>query len=519
MRRAAYSFIVLLAISLGTLFFRLGSLPLSGADEPRYARIAQEMSEQGNWVTPILEKKPWLEKPPLYYWITIPFYSVFRSHETAARSGPALCALLTAMAIFLLGARRWSLNAGLLGAAILLTTLGLAGFGRSASTDIPFTCCLTLSLAILAAAVRQDIGPKVLFAYVFLGLAVLGKGPVAVILAAGICLCTWHLDERGTLVRNWRLIPGIAIAAAVSLPWFWLAFRENGYAFISTFIINHNIARYLTEIHHHAQPFYYYLPVLLGLLFPWSGWLLSLAKSPVKGLQRWRSWDPQMVFLTAWFLVPIVFFSLSGSKLAGYILPSLPPLALILGIRLSAPVDRFRLRAASAVHLALSTAMAAGAVFYFNRSYGGNWQVGLLLALAIFVPALVAFISGFAGHSLRAFTATAIQGVLLVVVLAQFGFPVLGAYHSTRDIAQLALQNRRGGEPIVTYRFFHHSLYYYTGYQVAGRIETPDALAGYGSCLVVTDVKRIGDLAGMKYAVLAKQGNFRLLRVATDSTN
>ncbi len=103
MRRALPSLIVLIAISLGSIFFRLGSLPLTGPDEPRYARIAQEMHDQGTWVTPTLEGKPWLEKPPLYYWLTIPFYSVFNSPETAARVAPALCALAAALAIFWLG--------------------------------------------------------------------------------------------------------------------------------------------------------------------------------------------------------------------------------------------------------------------------------------------------------------------------------------------------------------------------------------------------------------------------------
>ena len=103
MRRALPSLIILIAISSGSLFFHLGSLPLTGADEPRYARIAQEMHERGAWITPELEGKPWLEKPPLYYWITSPLYSIFSSPETASRVGPALCALIAALAIFWVG--------------------------------------------------------------------------------------------------------------------------------------------------------------------------------------------------------------------------------------------------------------------------------------------------------------------------------------------------------------------------------------------------------------------------------
>lgn len=504
-----YLFLLLL-ISTGTLFFRLGSLPLAGADEPRYARIAQEMRQSGNWITPTLEAKPWLEKPPLYYWITAPFYSVF-TDETAARTGNALCALLTALAIFALGTRFRSRHAGFLGAAILLTSLGFVGFGRSASTDIAFTCCLTLALSILAAAFDKDIGIKVLAAYVFLGLAILAKGPVAVILAAGIGLLAWYVDERSVLPRRWRIVPGLIITAAVSIPWFWLAFSQNGYAFISTFVINHNIARYLTDIHHHSQPFYYYVPVILGLIFPWTGWLLMLVKSPAGALRRWREWDPRMVFLVCWFLFPILFFSLSGSKLAGYVLPSLPPLALILALRLDS--QEGRLRPAVITHLVLSALMAFGTPIYFYIGYGGNWQTGIPVAAAILIPAAVAFFKGRKGNFAGAVRTTAIQGVLIVVALALFAFPVMSDYHSTRDIARLALQVRKASEPILTYRYFHHTLHYYTGYQVTDRVETPEGLVKYGNCLIVTNDRGLAGLSGVDYSLLGKEGDLSLVRV------
>jgi 4-amino-4-deoxy-L-arabinose transferase-like glycosyltransferase len=620
-RRAIPSLILLIAISCGALFFRLGSLPLSGADEPRYARIAQEMGALGNWVTPRIEGKPWLEKPPLYYWLTIPAYSVFNINETAARLGPALCALITALAIFWLGSTLWSRQAGFFGAAILLTSLGFIGFGRSASTDMPFTCCLTLALAMLlakpgvatGAAGSAGVSPnaayylhpapkapwsavacyrlkasidvnygrfmrihkgasklahskgfapgkkyaalgvspastagtaavpaspvRLLFAYVFLGFAVLAKGPVAIILAAGILLSVWYLDERGGLFHKWHVIPGVLIAAAVSIPWFWLVFKQNGFAFISTFFINHNLARYITGIHHHPQPFFYYIPVLLALLFPWSGWLpLLISRSPLQALRRWREWDIRMVFLSCWFLFPILFFSLSDSKLAGYILPSLPPLALIMGIYISRAIPnvgvgvgvgigvgfsslKSRLRIAAFLGLILSAGMAIAAPLVFQKDYGGAWKTGLLLSAAILIPAVFSFVYKLKGKCLQAFGATLLQGLVLVVVLAQFAFPVLGAYYSTRDIAHRALELRQSDEPIITYRFFHHSLHYYTDYQVAGKLDDAASLIefarDYPGTLVVTNaagMKEILSLREISAASLAEQGNFRLMR-------
>ena len=521
MQRTLPSLIVLFVISLATLFFRLGSLPLTGADEPRYARIAQEMHDQGKWVTPTLEGNPWLEKPPLYYWLTIPFYSVLKSHETAARIAPVACAVIAALSVFWLASVLTTRLAGFLSAAVLLTSLGFAGYGRGASTDMPFTCCFTIAMAILAAAIEKNIGPRVLLAYIFLGLAILAKGPVALILAAGIGLCIWLLDDRAGVLRRWRVIPGIIITGAVSIPWFWLAFRQNSFAFIASFFINHNIARFFTDIHHHSQPFYFYIPVLLALIFPWSGWLLILlSKSPLQSLRRWREWNPAVVFLACWFLVPMIFFSLSGSKLAGYILPSLPPLALILGIRVSRWIDGSAktsgMRAAMVLQLILSVGMAIAAPIFFNKNYGGHWGIGLILSAAVLIPAVFAFAFGFKSQVRRAFIATALQGVVLLVAVAQFAFPVLGAYHSTREIAHQALSLRTTGEPIVTYQFFHHTLHYYTNYQIVEDLDSPESLAeflqSHPTALVVT--KTIPVLRSVTVTPLCTQANLYLLRVA-----
>jgi 4-amino-4-deoxy-L-arabinose transferase-like glycosyltransferase len=516
---------IFLVIAFIVLFFQLGGLPLTGPDEPRYARIAEEMRGGGTWVTPILEGKPWLEKPPLYYWIARPFYSIFDSPEIAARAGTAICALLTALAVYWAGGAIWTALAGKISALILLTTLGLAGFGRSATTDMPFTCFLTLSLAIFAVAAEKDIGKKIFAAYIFLGVATLGKGPVAVVLAAGAALIYWFLAGRGGTLRRWRPFSGLLITSAVALPWFLLAFRENGYVFISTFFINHNFARYLTDIHHHVQPFYYYLPVLVALFFPWSGWLLVLTpRSFRENLRRWREWRSGTIFAACWFFVPIIFFSFSGSKLPGYILPSLPPLALILGSRLAAAIQEKReiprLRTALWAQLFLSFCMAVAAPVFFYKDYGGNWKTGLCISAAALIPAIFAFVYGHKGNSLAAVKATVAQGTILIAVVALFAFPVLGDYMSTRTIARQALALRESGEPLVFWRFFHHTFQYYTDYQAQTRLDDMDALRHFAetapSFLAITKEAGMRELENhpeISVKLLFRQGNFLLIQI------
>jgi 4-amino-4-deoxy-L-arabinose transferase-like glycosyltransferase len=526
--------LLLILISLCTFFFRLGSLPFLGSDEPRYARIAQEMSEQGRWITPILEGRPWLEKPPLYYWSTIPFYRMFGMSETTARLSSALLSLVAAYFIYWMGVRLWTRQAGLFGAVLFLTCVGAVAFGRSASTDMPMTACLTATLAILGVAAVQDLeGWKVWVGYLFLGLATLGKGPVAPLLVAGIGFLFWLMDERGDFIRRWRIVPGILIMAAVTLPWFWLAFRQNGFAFIAIFIVNHNIARYITDIHHHTQPVYYFLPVLPGLLFPWTAWLLlAWPRSLRKTVQGWRNWDRRVLFLACWILFPFLFFSLSHSKLPGYVLPLLPPLALLIGARIPdrTGVEEMRpgratplsLHVVAWAHLALASALAVAFPVVFHKGYGESWAAGLPVSAACLVPAL--FMLYFARHrrAVAAFGATTVQGVILILALAQFAFPAIGRSQSARDIAQQVMAHREGTEPIVTYNYFHHALNYYTGYRVSEDLPDPVVLGQYAAShprfLVVTETSHVPEIsnlerAGCSVVILGDQGRLRLLRV------
>ena len=518
------SCLLLAIIAAGTLFFRLGGLPLLGADEPRYARIAGEMMLENRWVTPVLEGRPWLEKPPLYYWLTIPIFRVAGQGEATARLAPALAAFWTALVIYWLGSTLWSRLAGLIGGSALLTMVGFAAFGRSASTDMPMTACMTTGLAVLAAAaVREDLaGWRVLAGYVFLGLAILAKGPVALILATGVGACYWALNSRMRL-RRWHPVAGLVIVLAVSLPWFWLAFRQNGFGFILVFLINHNLARYVTDIHHHSQPFFYFVPITLGLIFPWSFWLLfSASGAGLRRLRQWREWNPANLFLACWILFPLVFFSISRSKLPGYVLPILPPLALVLGATYAGWIEGGRpsKRGAAVVHLLGSAAVGAGVMFALRTRYGAGWEPGALIALLTLLPALAAGIAAVHGRWRTAAVASTVQGMAAVMVFVLVASPYLARVLSARDIALAALSNRANGEEIVTYKYSHHSLDYYTGYRVASDIESPSELAQFAEkqhrFLVVTQQRWLPELRQLKCCTirrLAGQGPLRLIRV------
>lgn len=516
-------------LAAGALFYGLGTLPLIGSDEPRYARIAGEMMLENRWVTPVLQGRPWLEKPPLYYWLTIPVFRLAGQGEAAARLGPALAAFWSALVVYWLGGALWSRLSGLIGASALLTMVGFAAFGRSASTDMPMAACMTTAMAIFAVSAVKDDQPlwRLLAGYVFLGLAVLAKGPVALILAVGTGTSYWAFQDR-LRARRWHPLAGLLIVLAVSLPWFWLVFRQNGFGFILVFFINHNLARYVTDIHHHTQPFYYFIPVTLGLIFPWSAWLLfSVSGDALRKLRRWREWDPAKAFLGCWILFPLIFFSLSKSKLPGYVIPVLPPIALLLGVRFagwirSGPSPR---RGAAVAHALVSVAVGAGVMVALRAKYGAGWAPGLLIALFTVLPALVVAAAAMRGRWRAAVKAMVVQGLVSVMAFAVLASPYLARKLSAREIALAALSARSAGEEIATFQYFHHTLDYYTGYQVSSSLESSAALEEFAGkrrhFLVVTQERwlpLLHRLTNCTVQPLAEQDQLRLLRVTRKSS-
>jgi 4-amino-4-deoxy-L-arabinose transferase-like glycosyltransferase len=356
--------ILIVATLYVSYFSHLGAIGFVGPDEPRYAWIARDMAETGDWVTPRLYGKPWFEKPPLYYWGAALSFKIFGVSEAAARLPSAISALLATLALAWLAWRIYGLETARWLVLLLPTTVGMIGFSHAAATDMPFSAMLTIAMACAAVALRlvprwesgadvaltadgasANLGRSktpwlalILFGF-FLGAAVLAKGPAGIILSGG-AVFFWALFSR-----RWRdafrMFHPAAIASfcVTALPWYVLCARRNP-DFFRIFIIEHNFKRYLTPEFQHIQPFWFYVPITLLALLPWT--LLIFA--PLK--DGWRAWNekrwrnsPEMYF-ACWAAFPLAFFSLSQSKLPGYILPVIPPLGLFLAQSLTLRVRR-----------------------------------------------------------------------------------------------------------------------------------------------------------------------------------
>ena len=331
--RASTDWLLLAGFCGFLFFFGLAYFGLIGADEPRYAQVAREMLARHDWITPTLGGKPWLEKPPLYYWQAMLAYSIFGVSDWAARLPSAADATLMVIAIYLF---LKTLRPGfqLDGALMTASGAGVIGFARAASTDMPLAAMFTIALLAWYAWYESESKIDLAIFYLFLALGMLAKGPVAPLLAALIIALFAAAKRDFHLLLRTLWIPGILLFCAISLPWY-VAVQIRNPEFLRVFILEHNLARFGTNLYHHPEPLWYFIPVTLIGLTPWTVCVLaSLAES----FRVWRAERQQMlasedalnVFLIIWLIVPVVFFSLSKSKLPGYIVPVLPAGTLLL---------------------------------------------------------------------------------------------------------------------------------------------------------------------------------------------
>jgi 4-amino-4-deoxy-L-arabinose transferase-like glycosyltransferase len=332
---------ILIVATLYVCYFsHLGAIGFVGPDEPRYAWIARDMAETGDWVTPRLYGKPWFEKPPLFYWGAALSFKLFGVSEAAARLPSAISALLATLALAWLALRLYGAETARWLLLLLPTSVGMIGFSHAAATDMPFSGMLTIAMvcaAVVLGLTRDEKSPVlprtpwlalILFGF-FLGLAVLAKGPAAIILSGG-GVFFWAL-----FTKRWRdafrLFHPAAIATfcLTALPWYILCARRNP-DFFRIFIIEHNFKRFLTPEFQHNQPIWFYGPIMLLALIPWIALLVPLCMDiwQLSKSEHLRRQSALLFF--SWAGFTLLFFSVSRSKLPGYVLPSVPPIVMLL---------------------------------------------------------------------------------------------------------------------------------------------------------------------------------------------
>ncbi len=388
--------------------YGLGHLPLVGPDEPRYAQVAREMYLRGDYVTPTLGGHTWFEKPALLYWMMMASYRLFGVSEWAARLGPALSGLLTAFLIYWMGRRiERAVQAekgtaddgfGLWGGVALSSSAGLIVFSRAASFDVLVTCTVTAALAcfFVAEIEGNEKRRRWLTAgfYAAVGASLLAKGLVGIVIPFGV-IGLYYLLRREWPRKGLFLsaLWGIPLACVVAASWYAPVIARHGWTFVDEFFIQHHFARFVSDKYHHPQRFYFYLPIVLMLTLPWA---VVFIKGLVSARRwQWRASDVESkarVFALAWLVAPIAFFSFSGSKLPGYILPALPGAMLLVGERLSRFVRGEEGNAGVRFTGAILLIFALAGIIYAARTSEMTIMCALVIATPLVIAGLLAIL-------------------------------------------------------------------------------------------------------------------------------
>lgn len=372
----------LFLLALAWLALTLGVRPLALPDEGRYVSVAWEMLTSGNWLYPTLDGLPFFHKPPLFYWITAASLGVFGPHEWAGRLAPLLGAAVAAFTLYGFALRqkgatvaRWSL-------LILVTEPFFFAGSQFANLDMLVAGMISATIVLAAeAALNAERGRPykglLAAAYLGAGLGFLSKGLIGPVLPGLVMIAWLAWNRRLTLLRRLVWVPGLVLFLAVAAPWI-LAMQARFPDFVNYFFIYNQVQRFAESGFNNPMPFWFYPPVVLLLILPWSWWLPAAWKRTELDV------EPKPTIRSLMWIWPAVivgFFSIPSSKLVGYVLPVLPALAYLIADGLArrwgdAAPSRVLKGAAVAAGVICLTAIAANNAFNHKTNKSVSSLIG-----------------------------------------------------------------------------------------------------------------------------------------------
>jgi 4-amino-4-deoxy-L-arabinose transferase-like glycosyltransferase len=477
----------LLLLAALTFFAGLGRGAITDSDEAFYAESAREMVASGDWITPHYNYEPRFQKPVAYYWLTSATYLVTGATEMGARLWAALAGVGLVLVTAAAGRRWYDETTGLLAGAIVATNFGYFSIGRMALPDLPLTFCITLAIwAALVSTLEQERSPRkfVILAALGLGLGFLMKGPVGVIIPAIVIVPVLMLERRSIGLNPADIVLGFLVFLAVAMPWYVVMWIRHGNDYLQSFFVGDNFERFATDRFNDPRPWWFYLPVVAGGMLPWTPLALVWLGPMTQLLRGRRAVGTIDLRLLMWALFPLVFYSLSVGKQPRYVLPVLPPLALLLA---SSIVERTQeWRGFDGVR-----SMPRRAVPVIVGSFiSGVFFVTLAVLLYRAQPLLINVSPAFT--TAAAYT-IAVMGALVIVVAIsknwrsapvmialaaavtlpalQYGALSSGGDDTVRQMARLVQQNRHANEEVGTMGVFVRNLVFYSGIKTTDLIE------------------------------------------------
>jgi 4-amino-4-deoxy-L-arabinose transferase-like glycosyltransferase len=503
----------LLLLAALTFFAGLGRGAITDSDEAFYAESAREMVVSGDWLTPHYNYEPRFQKPILYYWLTSITYLATGPTEFGARLWAALAGLGLVLVTAACGRRWYDESTGLLAGAIVATNFGYFSIARMALPDLPLTFCITLAIwAALVSTLESERSPRkfVLLAALGLGLGFLMKGPVGIIIPVIVIVPVLAIERRSIALTPIDLVLGFVVMMAVAMPWYLLMWFRHGNDYLQGFFVGDNFERFATDRFNDPRPWWFYLPVVAGGLLPWTPLALTWLGPITSFIRRRRDVGTIDLRLILWALLPLVFYTLSVGKQPRYILPVLPPLALLLAAAIVERTQEWRgfdgarsmpRRALPVVVGSLLSGLflcALGVLLYRAQSLLINVQpiyTAIASAVIFALGALVIFTA--VTKHWRMAPGVLVIAAAIALPTIQYGALSSGGDDTVQQMARMVLQNRTQNGEVGTYGVFVRNLNFYSGVKTTDIIDDDQArnfLAQEKRALMVAPVEWIDRL-------------------------
>ena len=469
----------LLLLAALTFFAGLGRGAITDSDEAFYAESSREMVASGDWLTPYYNYEQRFQKPVLYYWLTSATYLVTGANEFGARLWAALAGVGLVLVTAACGRRWYDETTGLLAGAIVATNFGYFSIGRMALPDLPLTFCITLAIwAALISTLESERSPRkfVVVAALGLGLGFLMKGPVGLIIPLIVIVPVLMLERRSIGLNPVDIVLGFAIMIAVATPWYLAMWFQHGNEYLQSFFVGDNFERFSTSRFNDPRPWWFYLPVVAGGLLPWTPLALTWLGPLTQFLRGRRSVGTIDLRLLMWALLPLVFYTLSVGKQPRYILPVLPPLALLLASSIVERTQEFRgfdgVRSTPRRAMPVVIGSLLSGIFFVTLAVLLYRAQPLLINVQPIYTTIASYLIATAGAIVILVAVSgAWRSAPVVIALAaavtlpvvQYGALSSGGDDTVRQMSQLVLQHRHGQEDVGTYGVFVRNLVFYSG--------------------------------------------------------
>jgi 4-amino-4-deoxy-L-arabinose transferase-like glycosyltransferase len=460
-------------------FLGLGSSSLWDSNEAFYTETPRRMIETGDFISPEFNYQPRFNKPPLSYWVVALFYKLFGVSELSARLPVAIGALIMIITAFALGRAVFSVEAGFYAAIALAISPRILMFSRRIIIDVYVAMFMSLALLFFLLS-EKDTSRRRLYLilmYISVGLGMLTKGPVALALPAITFFIYLVASKNLGRLRQMMLPAGALIILAIVLPWYVAVYARHGWDYIESFILRDNLSRYTQPVWGPRRGIFFYLPVILGDMFPWSVflitaiWIALKKRLPSTIRDRLSAKDDSVLtessnlsmLLWIWIAVIVVFFSLSRNKEDLYILPIYTAAAAIVGGLIAQISARW-----TTLLLAVLISLTGAASLYI---FGGYTEAPTVAgASAIGIAAIAGGLITVALIILRqeraAIIATALTIIALNYIFVLKALPDFEQYKPVRAFSEIIRQDASPDALVGYYRFASPSMVFYLRRQV-----------------------------------------------------